>query len=255
MKIYLAGSISNESFKILENKHNKYLLQTFYDLRKMKDDKIEKLLNCCDEFLLDSGAFTFMNSGKKVDWKQYIDDYCDFVNKWDIKQFIELDLDHVVGVEDTIRIRKYIEQRTGKKPIPVFHRIRGMKYFREMCQEYPYIAIAASGIVKGIDEYVKNADLLKQLLRIAHSYGTKVHGLAYTRLANINNITVPFDSVDSTAWLSGARFGTIYEIRNGQIKQRKSKRRMSESEINKINLDVWLKIQEERSREDVIWIK
>lgn len=211
MKIYLAGCITKETYEYLKQNHNKYLLQTYYDLRSMSKQKVNSLITCCDEFLLDSGAFTFMNSGKKVDWKEYIDSYCDFVNEYDIRQFIELDLDHVIGVENTKRVRDYIEKKTKKLPIPVFHRIRGMKYFRDMCKSYPYIAIAASGIVKGIDEYVKNPDLLRQLLGIAHRYGAKVHGLAYTRLININNTTVPFDSVDSTAWKSGARFGKIYE--------------------------------------------
>ena len=255
MKIYLAGCFTKETYEYLKQNHNKYLLQTYYDLKSMKKTKVNSLITCCDEFLLDSGAFTFMNSGKKVDWKEYIDSYCDFVNEYDIRQLIELDLDHVVGIEETKRIRDYIEKRTKRLPIPVFHRIRGMQYFRDMCKNYPYIAIAASGIVKGVDEYVKNPNLLRQLLGIAHGYGAKVHGLAYTRLTNINNTTVPFDSVDSTAWLSGARFGTIYEIRNGAVVQRSSRSRLSGEEINKINLDAWLRIQKEKSKYDEVWIE
>lgn len=255
MKIYLAGANNKGYLELLKNNGCKYMLQTFYDLRRYNEQITSLSLSIGEEFLLDSGAFTFMNSGKKVDWKEYIDSYCDFVNEYDIRQFIELDLDHVVGVEDTKRIRDYIEKKTKKLPIPVFHRIRGMQYFRDMCKNYPYIAIAASGTVKGIDEYVKNPDLLRQLLSIAHSYGTKVHGLAYTRLTNMNNTTVPFDSVDSTAWLSGGRFGTIYEIKNGMIVQKKSKKRFGYKEINQNNVKMWCEIQKEKSKYDKVWIR
>ena len=114
MKIYLAGSVGKVELKQMQTQGNRYLLQTYYDMRAWKDSKVESYLNSCEEFLLDSGAFTFMNSGKKVNWKGYIDSYVEFINKYDIKQFIELDLDHVVGVEETIRIRQYIEEKTGK---------------------------------------------------------------------------------------------------------------------------------------------
>lgn len=256
MKIYLAGSVTKEDEILLKEYGLKYFLQTFYDLRSFKDEKVQRFLKLpSEEFLLDSGAFTFMNSGKEVNWKKYTDEYISFINKWEIKQFIELDLDHVLGVEKTIKIRKYLEYHTGRKSIPVFHAIRGMKYFREMCSEYPYIAIAASGIVKGIDEYVKNKKLLIQLLKIAHSYGCKVHGLAYTRLSNINTLEVPFDSVDSTAWLSGARYGTWYDLRHGKIKQtNKAGYGIDGVTFNRNNAKIWVEIQKEKSKEDYKWI-
>lgn len=256
MKIYLAGSVGKAELKQMQTEGNRYLLQTYYDMRAWKDSKVESYLNSCEEFLLDSGAFTFMNSGKKVNWKDYIDSYIEFVNKYDIKQFIELDLDHVVGVEETIRIRQYIEEKTGKQTIPVFHAIRGIDYYKQMCKEYDYIAIAASGIVKGIDEYVKNPKTLRQLLRIAHNNSCHVHGLAYTRLNNINNTTVPFDSVDSTAWLSGARYGTWYTYKNGHLLQRNmANRGIDRQTFNTNNLTCWMQVQKNKSKDDKEWIK
>ena len=198
-----------------------------------------------------------MNSGKKVNWKSYVNEYIEFINKWGIKQFIELDLDHVLGVERTIKIRNYLEKKTQRKSIPVFHAIRGIDYYKNlMCSDYDYIAIAASGIVKGIDEYVKNPEILRQLLKIAHKNKCHVHGLAYTRLGNINNITVPFDSVDSTAWLSGARYGTWYKYKNGHLVACKmSGRGITGDAYNKNNLKCWIRIQKEKSKNDKEWIK
>ena len=58
----------------------------------------------CKMFLLDSGAFTFMNSNKKnEDIKSYLDSYIDFINKYDIKYFFELDLIQLVGLKKHIK--------------------------------------------------------------------------------------------------------------------------------------------------------
>lgn len=152
MKIYLAGSVLDR-FKYVNFDKNKmpiYLLQTFYDMRKRKEEDNKKTVISCKEFLLDSGAFTFMNSGKKVHWKSYVDEYIRFINKYDIQQFFELDLYTLpdVGIEKTVKMRRYIEHHTGKKSIPVFHACMGMKMYRQLCEEYDYIGIGASGLTE-----------------------------------------------------------------------------------------------------------
>lgn len=248
MKLYLASANNKQDISLFEEYKCLYMLNTFYDLMKMNDKTIERILSIPEEFILDSGAFTFMNTGKKVDWKQYIECYCDFINKWNIKQFIELDLYGILGVENTEKIRKYIEQRTGKKPIPVYHGTLPVSYFRKLCNEYPYIALSATGRLKS-SKWTNNKKVLKQMLKIAHSYGTKVHGLGYTKLTNLNTQEVPFYSVDSTSWLSGARFGRVYvldknkNIKFSDIKNVDAKR----MELNKKNLKVWIEKQKQLS--------
>lgn len=54
------------------------------------------------DILLDSGAFTFAFSNTKVDvakidWKKYVEDYAACINANNIKHFMELDIDRVVG--------------------------------------------------------------------------------------------------------------------------------------------------------------
>ena len=193
--------------------------------------------------MLDSGAFTFMNSGKEVNWKTYVDEYIAFINKYDIQYFIELDLYGVLGVETTEKIRRYIEHHTGKKPIPVYHGTMQVSYFRKLCQEYPYVAISATGTLES-SRWTRNTKALKQMIKIGHSYGTKIHGLGYTRLSNINKPEVMFDSVDSTAWLSGARFGVIYLKRDGNIIKKKLPKQKGEF-YNKRNAKVWIDKQKE----------
>ena len=225
MKIYMAGN----GVLLLLHRYNGnpskcpiYLLQTFYDMRKQSENNIHKILGSCKEFLLDSGAFTFMNSGKKVHWKSYVNEYIEFINKYDIKQFFELDLYTLpdVGIEKTVKMRKYIEHGTGKKSIPVFHACMGLRMYRELCQQYDYIGIGASGLTDEC-KWTKNKALLKQMVHIANSYGTKVHGLGYQRIDDLNYNNIGFYSVDATSWI-GSRFNTKYDIKSGYLVKSKA---------------------------------
>src|SRR5699024_4587402 len=122
----------------------------FYELRKniWREQDICNVLEKVKLFMLDSGAFTFMNSGVEVNWKSYVDEYVCFINKYSIKYFVELDLYGIIGVEKTENIRKRIENKTGKKPIPVYHGTMPISYFRALCQNYPYVAISATGTIE-----------------------------------------------------------------------------------------------------------
>ena len=189
MELYLAGATTKQHIDILRKYKNKYMLQTFWDMRKKKDSDVRYIISSCEKILLDSGAFTFMNSGKKVHWKTYVNEYIEFINTYDIQNFIELDLYGVLGVEMTEKIRRYIEHYTGKKPIPVYHGTLPVSYFRMLCQNYQYVAISATGTIES-SKWTKNKKILKQIIRIGHSYGTKLHGLGYTKLENLNNLEV-----------------------------------------------------------------
>ena len=68
MKLYLASANNKQDISLFEEYKCLYMLNTFYDLMKMNDEMIERILSIPEEFILDSGAFTFMNTGKKVDW-------------------------------------------------------------------------------------------------------------------------------------------------------------------------------------------
>lgn len=192
-------------------------------------------------FLLDSGAFTFMNSAKTVniDLKQYIDKYCNFIVENDIKYFFELDIDSVVGYEKVKEIRKYIEDKTKRRSIPVWHRSRGLDEFIRLTEEYDYIAIG--GIVtKEIKK--KEYPIFTKLIKIAHKNGCKIHGLGFTNLKGIKKYH--FDSVDSTSWKSGGRFAQIYTFNSGDMKHvRNNEYRIKYKELDRHNYVEWLKFQ------------
>lgn len=207
MRIFLAGVagfLGNYLKDVDLAKDPIYMLESFY----YEDDEKAKSIAKAKDFLLDSGAFTFMQSSKKaVDWEEYLDRYIAFVNKWDVKNFFELDIDTITGYDYVKKLRVRLEKETGKQCMPVFHKIRGLAEWERMCQEYPYVAIGT------MHEYNGRPDILVYLLDIAKKYGTKVHGLGFTRLNLLAK--VPFYSVDSTSWCCGNRFGFVDKF-NGE---------------------------------------
>lgn len=198
---------------IIDNKP--YILESFYSI---KDDKnwILKMRPYFKDFLLDSGAFTFMNDLKKEqpNWDQYIEQYAEFINENKIELFFELDIDAVIGIKKVEQLRTKLEQLTNKQAIPVWHKSRGLDYWKKMCSEYNYVAIG--GIVTNEikrSEY----DVFLPLLKIARERNCKVHGLGFTNIKGLKKYK--FYSVDSTAWLYGNRGGYLYQFNNGDMKQ------------------------------------
>lgn len=177
-------------------------LQSFY----YADDFTEKqVIPRSKLFLLDSGAFTFFGQGKKVDWNEYISNYSEFIKKNNIKHFFELDIDPLVGYQRVLEMRQTLERLTDQPSIPVWHRSRGKDEFVKMCKEYDYVAIG--GIVTR-EITPDQWKIFPTLIDIAHKHGARIHGLGFTSLKDLPKYH--FDSVDSTSWTSGNRFGNIH---------------------------------------------
>ena len=233
MKVFLAAT-SDKSF-IANITDSKYILESFYYFQEWQIPLIKK----SEMFLLDSGAFTFMSGKKSNDFDGYLTRYIEFIKKHDVKYFFELDIDSVVGYDKVKQLRERLEKETGKKCIPVWHKSRGKEEFLKMCDEYDYVAIG--GIVtKEItkDQY----PFFTWFLNEAHKKGCKVHGLGFTSIADLPKYH--FDSVDSTSWKSGGRFGQLHIYQNGTIKTitQKSKRAVYRA-IDTKNFNEWLKYQ------------
>ena len=158
-------------------------------------------------FMLDSGAFTFFSKGDAVNWDSYLKKYADFINRNKVNYFFELDIDKIVGYEKVLYYRSKLEDMTGKPCIPVWHKSRGMDEFHRMCEQYDYVSLG--GIVS---KEIKQQEykFFPKFIKIAHDNGAKIHGLGFTNLEGIKKYH--FDSVDSTAWTTGNRFGGIYKF-------------------------------------------
>ena len=242
MKIYLAGggSYQRQKKEAVEELRKEYpcmevnLIETFFEICfKPRPILIENY-----NLLLDSGAFSFLSSGKRVDWDDYLSCYIDYINANDVKFFFELDIDKIIGYDRVKEIRRRLERETGKRPIPVWHRHLGKEEFLRMCDEYDYVAIGGLAI-KDIrqNEY----KYLPAFIREAHKRGAKIHGLGFTHSAWLPRLH--FDSVDSSSWSAGMRYGQIYTFNGRTIKQIKTPagRRAKSYEVAIYNFKEWLK--------------
>lgn len=186
------------------NKFRPYILESFY----YANEDTERMIPYFGDFLLDSGAFTFMeNAHIRIEWEDYVERYADFINRNHVEKFFELDIDSVVGYEKVKEYRRVLERLTNKPCIPVWHKGRGYEEYLRQADEYKYIAVG--GIVSG-EIKKNNYPMFTKLIQEAHKRDTRVHGLGFTNLEGLKKYH--FDSVDSTAWTAGNRFGYIYQF-------------------------------------------
>lgn len=211
MKIYIAADKYNKDFFPKLN-WNFNRLDSFHYIKNnpFLTDSIHKY----PSFILDSGAFTFLNaqSNQDVNFEDYVLEYADFINKHNIDLFFELDVDSVSGYEKVLEFRKLLELKTGKKCIPVWHKSRGLDAYKRLIKNYDYIAIG--GIVT---KEIKRSEykIFTHLLTLAKSENCKVHGLGFTGPTNLRKYK--FYSVDSASWLYGSMIGCVYKYQDGDI--------------------------------------
>lgn len=218
-----------------------YILESYHYI--VKQQWMYPLIKQFKGFLLDSGAFTFMTSmkGESIDWDQYIINYGKFVKELDIEYFFELDIDSIVGIKEVERLRALLEKTAGRQCIPVWHKSRGLDYWKKMCMEYDYVSIG--GIVT---QEIKRSEyeVFYPLLKIAKENNCLVHALGFTNLKGMEKYR--FHSVDSTSWLSGNKFGAVYFFTGKTMAKvtKKVGQRVKTNEVAHHNFNEWYKFSE-----------
>lgn len=243
MDLYLAGTMYGNQSKTIDAlkipiKQRLFILESFY----YADDFTEKYIPYFDKFMLDSGAFTFMQAKKNhtVNWDDYIERYADFINRNKVDLFFELDIDIIVGIKEVERLRNRLERLTCKQSIPVWHKSRGKDYYLRMCDEYPYVALG--GLLPKMRNEMKK--YFPWFIDRAHERGAKIHGLGFTDLKGLPKYH--FDSVDSTAWTGGNRFGYAFIFTGKTMIQRKrlpGERMVNTQQLALHNFNEWVKFQ------------
>ena len=166
------------------------------------------------ELFLDSGAFSAMTKGVKID----IDKYIEFIKEWqpqgiDVYACLDVIGDPIKTQENQI----YMESK-GLKPLITFHNKEDYKWLEKYVNEYEYIAIG--GIAK---TGIKKSQMLNHLDKcwsiICNKNGIpkcKVHGFGITAIDML--FRYPWYSVDSTSWVLTGRFGSVFvpKYRDGQ---------------------------------------
>lgn len=241
MKIYLAGPDTMVHYSPELSRQRISVMGSYIYVT----ERILEYFQYWDLFM-DSGAYTFAQKSSNItDWDSYVDKFADFLNEYKIDRFLELDIDKLVGLKEVERLRRRLEQKTGKQPVPVWHDSRGEQYFYDMCKEYKYVAIG--GIASSdVGKRTKGSMLYKRygnwFADKAHEYGAKIHALGFT-VQDIHKYR--FDSVDSSSWTGGGRWGTIFHFNGFDLKKSrpKSSKRLDTTVVTKHNLQQWILYQ------------
>lgn len=111
MKVYLAGL--QEAYTInYDVSKVKYALWSFPYSACRKDNH---LIQPRENLIMDSGAFTFLNSQgtKGVNLDDYVVQYAEYLKTHSITQYVEMDVDSVTGYEKVKEYRRYLEKETN----------------------------------------------------------------------------------------------------------------------------------------------
>lgn len=216
MRLYLSTVLNsklNQQNDFEELLNGTHILQSFaYNF-----NNVEKYYPMCKSVLLDSGAFTVMNAkNKKNNFEpmKYCKKYAEHIRKNNIDLFLELDIEGVYGFNIYQDCLHQLQDITGKDPIYVFHKWRGVDYYKELVKQKSYVALGDVTVGSGSRELYK---YFPWFIEEAHRNNCKVHGLAFTSLPDLQ--FMPFDSVDSSSWTSGARFARLSRFDGHRLQQ------------------------------------
>ena len=114
-----------------------------------------------------------------------------------------------------------MESTIGYQCIPVWHKGRGVEYWKRMCKKYSYIAIG--GLVFHVKK--QEYELIRRLVEYAYYCGVKVHGLGFTKTT---------------------RGQQIHFFKNGYMKTRQLEKKGHKVDLPKLvahNMIEWTKFQ------------
>lgn len=219
MKLYISAVFENCGRKGAIHKN----VETVVDLSRLHilqsyayaTEKHAEKYGLCKDFLMDSGAFTVMNNKKgKENFNpvEFTKMYGAFVKKWNVKDFIELDIDGVFGMQVYVDCLHRLQDITGREPIRVMHFWRGREYFEELTKRKEFICI---GGLAGMKDIGINRTELQWFIDVAHKNKCRIHGLG---IGDMNLVRKhDFDSVDSANWTLSLRYGTLLRFNGHEL--------------------------------------
>lgn len=277
-----SGVEDDKNFNILYDLGIRDFLMSYHYLQT-KNINTDMYTSKGIKFLIDSGAFTYMNDEKYnertvEEWEAHIHRYLDWArnHREIIFAIASLDLEYLVG-GDIVQEwnEKYFEPFMLETGIPVcfvWHSDGSKLTWEQYCQRYPYVGVSWStddgsgGLKNGL-----------KLLQTAEKYNTVVHGMAMTRTSLLTKL--PFYTVDSTTWMVGVQYGEVNWWRGNKmsrLKKDKWKGEMLEeicstlgrdrelllaedsSEMIKVNVQAFMlaeKFIQEKAKGKMYWLK
>ena len=229
MILCFAGADGGENYNNLLKKQGAYgRLESYYSLKNKKNSDF-------NYYLLDSGGFVARTKGININVK----DYANYINKFNIKYVFELDTNNI---NETLKNRQYLNKYTKAIIIPIYHwsdyKEKRYKMLDDMIKNYKYIGI---GGIAGENIAQKHEKTLYNFVFNKTRNKIKVHGLGITAKKILKEY--PFYSVDSTSWLSMARYGNSkYYTKQMQTIKSKKEHYLKNTEKEII---YWLKLEKE----------
>jgi len=154
------------------------------------------------DLFIDSGAFTAWSKEVPIDFERYYIWALRWAKLADAVATLDIIGDPKATRRNTLELR-----RRGLDVLDVFHVGERWAVLRRMCRERDYVALG------GMVPYSSRARELKQWIAQAFKEGEKAnpdvrfHGFGMTRFNLMRDF--PWRSVDSSAWGSGFRYGSV----------------------------------------------
>jgi hypothetical protein len=186
------------------------MLISYHYARELNFDALLKRFATVPKVFADSGAFSAVTLGTKID----LVEYAEWVKEHRHHFTVVANLDDIGNAEGSYLNLKRLE-RLGVNPIPVFHTGEDWCYFDRYCAEYPYIALGGAVGFPAVKLLPWCIACFKRA-RLAKSPAV-FHGFGQTSLAAIMGL--PWYSCDSSSWGAGYRFGRLglFDPRQGRM--------------------------------------
>jgi len=212
--MHFAGAEDLEKSKLLSEEDVENILWSFYRIKENKID-IRDLVKHFKKpnIILDSGAYTARTKGVYIS----IYEYMDFIKMYGKYFDFYVNLDVIYNAKKTLKNQLKMEEE-GLEPIPVFHYSKNFgkdkKYLNYYVKRHDYIGL---GGIANIDFSI---EWFEKVFRILDKYKIRAHafGIGTQRILR----KFGFHSSDTTDWLSGFLYGTIYVLEKGLPKRVKT---------------------------------
>ena len=221
MKIHLAGNDSRAYALVLHALGYPYRLASFYQANKASNAVFQLSREAPQiEWIMDSGLYSLMfgsDKGKLTTFEQFEQYAIDYVRK--IKQLgwtqaiVECDVQRVLGVAETHRLRDEVFRPSGLEVIYVWHVPEGEAGLSALAKQERRVALSVPEFRavygRGAGAGGKTHAAIMRGTRLIRDVGRKdqrLHLLGNTEAALLA-FPAPADTSDSTSWLSGGRFG------------------------------------------------
>ncbi len=192
MKLFFA-CCSKDDFEPVESLPEKNVLLSFFYYKGAVKRYIDTHWPLYDNILIDSGAFSFHNSGKHIS----LDEYEKGLKESNFKNYFNLD---VIGDAEG-SYQSYLNMLDlDLNPIPVFHADTDINYLRKYLDQTDFISIGNLVGNNNIESNLNN--IFNEIEKINPK--AKVHGLGLTKPDIIKHY--PFYSVDSSSYCAITKF-------------------------------------------------